>query len=162
MTPAYNDLLPVPPQGLAAVPGAEAPTLPRRPYYAHDSRLLPGAPSSVREARAYVRTALTSWCVPVAVVDDLLIITSELATNAVEHTTSTRIRIVVVVTVTAAQVAVIDQGPRRPIRPGPTPADESGRGLSIVEALAERWGHRRAGTGSAVWARAALVPEQAA
>lgn len=161
MTPAYNDLQPVPPQGLAVAPGAELAPLARRPYYAHDSRLLPGAPSSVREARAYVRAALTSWCVPVAVVDDLLIIISELATNAVEHTTSTRIRIVVVLTVTAAQVAVIDQGPRRPIRPRPTPADESGRGLSIVEALAERWGHRRAGAGSAVWARAAL-PEQAA
>nr|WP_236058432.1 ATP-binding protein [Streptomyces sabulosicollis] len=38
----------------------------------------------------------------------------------------------------------------------PTPDDESGRGLAIVDALAEAWGIRERVVGKTVWARIRL------
>jgi anti-sigma regulatory factor (Ser/Thr protein kinase) len=49
-------------------------------------------------------------------------------------------------------IGVADGEPRPPIRLHRSPLAESGRGLAIVEALAESWGYDMApGTGKVVW-----------
>jgi hypothetical protein len=55
-------------------------------------------------------------------------------------------------------VEVADANNARPVRKKATPEDEGGRGLALVEALAERWGccPRLHGIGKATWAELAL------
>ena len=54
-------------------------------------------------------------------------------------------------------VFVWDAGPRPPPRADPGADAENGRGLLLVEALSERWGHfGHDGGGKVVWA---AVPE---
>jgi len=84
---------------------------------------------------------------------------SELATNAITHTPSPRIRIIVSrPTPTCVRLAVVDKAPRRlpHLRPADTAA-ESGRGLRLIAAFADRWGYDLLGpthspSGKCCWA----------
>lgn len=82
-------------------------------------------------------------------VAELLI--SELVTNALRHTESD----VIVVDVGIngrVRVGVTDVSPWMPQRRSPRTAEAEGRGLVIVEELAERWGIEPiAGNGKRVW-----------
>ncbi|MBQ0984406.1 ATP-binding protein [Streptomyces sp. F63] len=50
-------------------------------------------------------------------------------------------------------VAVTDSGPRYPMQSSaPEEESEHGRGLLLVEALSDSWGHEAHGDGSRVWA----------
>jgi signal transduction histidine kinase len=49
------------------------------------------------------------------------------------------------------RVAVSDDGPGVPERRTPSNAQESGRGLAIVDSLAQDWGVERTTTGKTVW-----------
>ncbi|MET9913472.1 ATP-binding protein [Streptomyces sp. NPDC006476] len=121
---------------------------------------LPGrSERAPHQARALVGDTCRRWRVARRVVDDLLVIVSELVTNAVVHAPGEHVTVAVVLTPTAVGVAVIDQGPRRPIRAHvPEADDEHGRGLFLVEALADRHGAQPAAGGTAVWACLALPP----
>jgi anti-sigma regulatory factor (Ser/Thr protein kinase) len=84
--------------------------------------------------------------------DDVALLTSELATNAVLHGQRP-----IAVTVEAGghrlRVEVQDAAPALPMELDPSPEMEHGRGLAIVEALADDWGAERvAGNGKVVWA----------
>jgi len=46
---------------------------------------------------------------------------------------------------------ITDDNTQLPRRTLPAPADESGRGLTLVEALADTWGARPSSTGKTVW-----------
>jgi anti-sigma regulatory factor (Ser/Thr protein kinase) len=46
---------------------------------------------------------------------------------------------------------ITDDNAQLPQRTLPAPADESGRGLTLVEALADTWGARPSSTGKTVW-----------
>jgi anti-sigma regulatory factor (Ser/Thr protein kinase) len=84
-------------------------------------------------------------------IDDCLLVVSELATNAV-----TAGRTVVSITVEIhrdhVRVAAYDDGPGvpRPIAAGPS--DRHGRGLAIVDSLSRAWGVRPQLPGKQVWA----------
>ena len=56
----------------------------------------------------------------------------------------------------ALSVEVFDQGHVLPDRGEGEPEEESGRGLLLVEVLANRWGSRASGTGKVVWAELPL------
>ena len=111
---------------------------------------LPPAPTSPREARERAARELEGWGDPDARHAVLLLI-SELVTNAVVHARST-------VTV---DVAVRDDGPvhvtvhdESSVRPTPRRhyADRpGGRGLHLLESLAARWGVEDSRTGKTVW-----------
>ncbi|MEO6318608.1 MAG: ATP-binding protein [Acidimicrobiales bacterium] len=106
---------------------------------------------SVRAARDFVATVLRVNVFE-GDADAALLLVSELATNAVRHA-GTPFEVTVEVRGPSVRVAVIDgdiSHPPRVRRPG---ADEtSGRGLLIVEELAERWGTEVLGDGSkSVW-----------
>ncbi|MFI5551065.1 ATP-binding protein [Streptomyces sp. NPDC051738] len=109
-------------------------------------------PSVVREARAEVRRQLEGWGFAdldddVADVAELLV--SELATNALLHSTG-RFRLTLFAAHGILRCEVRDEGRRVPtvLEAG---AAENGRGMFLVEALARRWGCHRDGAGKTVW-----------
>lgn len=109
---------------------------------------LPLHPSSAGLARGMVRGA----CERVNVDGDVaLLCASELVTNALVHAVPP-IELEVVLTTRCLRVAIYDGStaeavPRHPVTPDAT----SGRGLSIVEALATRWSVEPTGSGKVVW-----------
>jgi serine/threonine-protein kinase RsbW len=117
-------------------------------------RAFPGHASQVARARRFVAGALAG-CLAAP---DAILLTSELATNAVQHSASGRGGFFTVAISHAAgrvRVTVTDDGSAT--RPAVAVADEmatSGRGLLLVDCLACRWGHvadpGRPG-GGAVW-----------
>jgi anti-sigma regulatory factor (Ser/Thr protein kinase) len=88
--------------------------------------------------------------------DDAMLLASELFTNSLRHSSSGLPGETVTVTVTAGagavRVEVADRsGPGVPeLRPAGADA-EDGRGLGIVERLAERWGWRQRGGRTVTW-----------
>ncbi|MGK4579299.1 SpoIIE family protein phosphatase [Kitasatospora sp. HPMI-4] len=110
---------------------------------------LPAVPSAVSEARAFLTKVLTSWdCAHTA--DDARLLLSEILTNAVQHARGP-LGLHLRRTGTELTVELSDQSPRLP-QPRPAAADdESGRGLLLVDALADRWGVRPGNQGKTTW-----------
>src|ERR1017187_7992280 len=101
-----------------------------------------GSPVEVRNVRDFVGR-LVGAC-PVAVAEDVVLLSSELATNAVVHTGSGAggtFCVSVRVEDTWVRVEVHDLGSdiAPAVRPAGSPG-ESGAGLGLVEMLADRWG----------------------
>ncbi|WBB64273.1 ATP-binding protein [Streptomyces sp. WMMC500] len=136
--------------------------------------MLPGrSPGTPACARRIIRPWLVAWQIPASRAQDTLVVASELTTNALVHTNSSQIIVAVQLTgreLRRLTVRVIDQGPsragwidRRSDREGRSdpegPSDDlalSGRGLAMVEALADRWGAVRRLAGTSVWAQLAV------
>ncbi|HEY6698361.1 MAG TPA: ATP-binding protein [Acidimicrobiales bacterium] len=112
----------------------------------------PRTSEQIPQARAFVREALFRWG-ETSVVDNALLVTSELFTNAVLHG-SGRIDLFVTLDPEALRIAVVDDGRRTPDRwpeQAATP-NLGGRGLRIVDALASTWGNNSDPTGrTRVW-----------
>jgi anti-sigma regulatory factor (Ser/Thr protein kinase) len=118
------------------------------------SRGFPGEASQVGRARAWLAELLPA-CAPL---DDLLLFTSELATNTTAHTRSGdpggRFTVEVTWTPQVARVVVGDQGSDEVPASAASPDDqdaylENGRGLLLIEAMAAAWG--TAGDAGARW-----------
>src|SRR5215467_5648485 len=122
---------------------------------AHRSReaaaTYPARPEHVRQARADAR-GLLAGC-PAA--DEVILCLSELATNAVLHSSSRRPGGTFTVRIGSRPGADIrlevedDGGPWLASAPDPG----SGRGLDIIGALAAEWGVATSPAGRTVWAR---------
>jgi len=115
----------------------------------------PGEAASVGKAREFVRAVLgVQW----PGLDDVLVMVSEIASNAVRHTASGD-NGWFDLTVTAAgdtvRVEIADRGsssePRIPDDGGELGVLTGGRGLRIVDALAGGWGSRGDELGRVVW-----------
>ena len=108
-----------------------------------------------RAARAFVAETLTAWNVQADEVEAAQLVVSELVTNAVLHAAdSPTIRLHLRLTHGAVRVLVSDGGRAAPDRrPHPDPrTDETGRGVWLVDAFAERWGTEMHGRdGKTVW-----------
>jgi anti-sigma regulatory factor (Ser/Thr protein kinase) len=93
------------------------------------------------------------WGVPPALADDVVLVTSELLVNAVVYGRPP-IRLALWATGEGLCVRVTDRGPENPRRLGGGLDAVHGRGLTIVEALADRWGIVATpdGAGKTVWA----------
>jgi anti-sigma regulatory factor (Ser/Thr protein kinase) len=105
-------------------------------------RSFAGQPDQVAQARHFVQGALAG-CPALA---DAVLLTSELATNAVQHSATGRGGAFVVAISHApgrVRVTVTDGGSAtRPIvAPEPEELAVSGRGLLLVDVLADRWGY---------------------
>src|SRR5690242_19827478 len=100
-------------------------------------RTFTNAPESVAAARRYVVAAVGA--VPRDVVDDVAVMVSDLPTNAVRHA-ATRFTLPVRRTSGEIRVAVTDAGAGEPAARNPSGTEETGRGLRIVDALADDWG----------------------
>ncbi|UNO44335.1 ATP-binding protein [Streptomyces sp. MST-110588] len=128
---------------------------------------VPALESSVPRARHAVRDLLKRRRVPAAdsIKDSLLLIVSELVTNAVQHAALLSPEIVLEITVGAnwVRVAVEDNHPYRPKALQANEEDIGGRGLWLVKMLTVEAGgkcdveHTVSG-GKAVWAELPLTP----
>jgi anti-sigma regulatory factor (Ser/Thr protein kinase) len=107
--------------------------------------LIDPEPPAVHRAREATRKVLAGE--PAELIDDVELIVSELATNAVNHAVSAGppargvapgIWLGVQVASGYVRVYVRDPYPAPPVQRVPDEDDESGRGLLIVEALADR------------------------
>lgn len=118
--------------------------------------LLPYAPSSVAVARQRLSTDLQDWGVFATAIDDAVLVVSELLSNALRHAhplPSGMVRVAWLWTDDHVEVAVSDGGAATEPRAGrPTLSSLGGRGLGIVEYVAERWGVRHDGETTTVWA----------
>ncbi|MGW8888801.1 SpoIIE family protein phosphatase [Streptomyces sp. NPDC055749] len=109
---------------------------------------------SVATARAFVRDTLQGWGYT-DVVDDAVVLTSELVTNAVVHA-GTAADVLCLRTEDGVRVEVSDHYPERevPLQGSgldASPERESGRGLLLCAALASRWGVEYTPTHKHVW-----------
>ncbi|MCX3285307.1 ATP-binding protein [Streptomyces sp. NEAU-H22] len=108
-------------------------------------------PSAVREARAEVRRQLEGWGLGEdgAVADVAELLVGELATNALVHAGSGfRLTLFAAHGVLRCEVTDAERRVPRVLDAG---AGESGRGMFLVDALAQCWGCHRDGPGKTVW-----------
>jgi anti-sigma regulatory factor (Ser/Thr protein kinase) len=122
---------------------------PRRTGHPGYKLELERTPQAAKEARALVRVALAVWGLEEHT-DTGMLITSELVANAVRHTSGPTVRIHVDRPAgNRLLFAVVDQAPnRRPQLCTPTPDDVFGRGLLLLDEIADRWGFDLMGSAS--------------
>jgi serine phosphatase RsbU (regulator of sigma subunit)/anti-sigma regulatory factor (Ser/Thr protein kinase) len=129
-------------------------------------------PAAVAAARKFVRDTLQSW-LPMAggpapdsgLVDDAVLLTSELVTNAVVHA-GTDVQVTCKLAGDAVEVVIRDSHPARmvpgPVRDDRIPAERTGgRGLLLPSALASAWGVSYGTDTKAVWFRMRFDGQQA-
>ncbi|MFE0201699.1 ATP-binding protein [Streptomyces sp. NPDC058985] len=118
---------------------------------------LPRHARSVSRARALLREQAASWELPQDVTDTAELLLSELMTNAYRHArvpAGRQIWARCVLTEEHLRITVTDANDTLPSPATAHLDDESGRGLSLVTALADDWGaaRRSCGIGKEVWA----------
>jgi CheY-like chemotaxis protein len=113
---------------------------------------LPADPASVAEARAFVRTTFASWDVDYELTQDVLIIASELVTNAITHANSA-CELRLAADEAKVRISVLDRGDGTPDLLAHSDTRPHGRGLHIVGALSTAWGVDRMPEGKLVWAQ---------
>jgi anti-sigma regulatory factor (Ser/Thr protein kinase) len=114
-------------------------------------------PAQIRLVRSWVREQLAATEVPAEVAADVVLITGELATNAVRHATGP-LRALLICADAAVWVGVEDAGGSAWFDPVVPDAAPAGTGLTLVAACSDRRGHfhRRDG-GKTVWAEIPLA-----
>lgn len=117
---------------------------PRERFFRRERRSVPGA-------RAFARRVLGDWGVR-GRTDDVLLCVSELATNALLHGVppGRGFLLRLLPYADGIRVEVHDSGGGVPAVPEDAP-DESGRGLLLVNGLADKWGVAERAPGKVVW-----------
>jgi anti-sigma regulatory factor (Ser/Thr protein kinase) len=113
-------------------------------------------PQAVGHARRFTRRTLRSWNVPGDAQDAILLIVSELVTNALVHTDG-RVRLDLTLVNHRLRVAVADASPRTPVKPTSIGWEATGgRGILLVEAMSAAWGSLPVSGGKQVWSEVTL------
>jgi anti-sigma regulatory factor (Ser/Thr protein kinase) len=110
--------------------------------------------TSTRDARIAVSEVALAGGLDGSARDTVLLLLSELVTNAVRHA-ATRYQLSVRIDEQTVHIEVTDADPTEPRRRAATPDHEGGHGLNLVERLADRWGTRDRADGvpgKTVWA----------
>ena len=115
------------------------------------SRRFRPEPRAPGAARRYVVERLSRWGHDEELCQRAGLVVTELTTNAVLHARSP---FIVTVRAAADEVAitVADASPEPPVLGAFDPLAQSGRGLLMVDAVADRWGTVQADEGKLVWA----------
>ncbi|MGW6140048.1 ATP-binding protein [Streptomyces sp. NPDC055144] len=116
-------------------------------------------PAEVGRARRWARSRLAGSGIGVdePLAETLILIVSELVTNAVVHTGCPAVLRMLLPGVPAeasagtVRVEVADASDRPPAPRHADGEETNGRGLELVDGLADRWGWRPEGTGKAIW-----------
>ncbi|WP_432040997.1 ATP-binding protein [Streptomyces chartreusis] len=121
-------------------------------------------PETAREARQLARVALAVWGLNDNV-EPAALVMSELVANAVRHAHGPKVRLAVHrPAVDRVYLAVTDRAPLRlPELRTPDDDDAHGRGLLLIDDLADRWGYDllgpvRARSAKRVWAELKVLP----
>jgi hypothetical protein len=111
-------------------------------------------PGSPAQARRLTRARLTGWSVCADTCDTAALVISELVTNAIVHTASSRVVCELHDHDDTVRIAVRDEGcaPGEPHPSPQRPEEEHGRGLLLVDAVCQAWGAQEYGAGLLVWA----------
>ena len=142
---------------------AAPPDVPRRrPVRMPVLRVLPGTPESASLARALAREVLGDSH---PVLETVLLVVSELVTNAIIHSLSGAAGGTVLLALCPGPAGILIQvrdngGPWRPlelVKPGI--AAEHGYGLVLVDALADSWGTLPSTQGRVTWCRISATQE---
>lgn len=126
---------------------------------------------SVHWARLHTGNTLHGWALHEVVVENAVLIVSELASNAVRHAARTdtaggensatpRLTVSLWVAECGLIVAVYDQTRCPPVQQEVSLESESGRGLALVDALSARWGFTYPSSDSGKWVYAVLSPSE--
>jgi Histidine kinase-like ATPase domain len=119
-----------------------------------------GRPEAVRDAREFTAATLAEWGVAERH-DDIVIVVSELLTNALRHAGPSPVtapahcqaRLGLLLRGPCLLCAVADASDQVPVRHEPDCLAETGRGLHVIAALADDWGCTAPGpAGKVVWA----------
>ncbi|MBC3990300.1 SpoIIE family protein phosphatase [Streptomyces sp. AC563] len=123
----------------------------------HNAALeLLGGVEAAPRARAFASGVLASWRFPTELRDLGVLATSELVANSLQHGTPP-MRLRLRRTDRRLIIEVTDGDDHLPRRRRAEPADEAGRGISIIATIASSWGSRRTPDGGkAVWCEFAL------
>lgn len=106
-------------------------------------------PESVAAARRFATQALAGTAADV--LDAVELMVSELATNCIRHT-NTAFDLKVERSKSNIRVEVTDRATGTPVMRSPGPDELTGRGLQIVNMLAQAWGvEQRTASGKTVW-----------
>jgi anti-sigma regulatory factor (Ser/Thr protein kinase) len=119
--------------------------------------VVPNRPDSTPAARAFLTRLLNGWGVEDEVIDDASLLTTELVANAVRHGAG-NVKLRVEVEDGVVQVRVHDQGTDVPTVRHADSSSMDGRGLWIVECVADEWGSDREESGKSVWFRLSGPP----
>lgn len=117
------------------------------------SLTIPGLPEHVREARTFVAKLLGELHPSL---DNAVLLTSELVTNAVMHSNSHchggTVGLLITESPGGLRIEVADQGSDRstPVVRGDVYASD-GHGLFLVQTIADQWGYLRGDAGTTVW-----------
>ena len=136
------------------------------------TRTPPTGARAVTDARRFATTTLAHWGVSDRA-DDITMVVSELLTNAFRHALSApsaalassaarrrRVRLGLLHTGSLMLCAVADPSDQLPVQRQPDELAETGRGLYVVEALADQWGYFAPGrAGKVVWATFSAATE---
>ncbi|CAM3900015.1 ATP-binding protein [Nocardiopsis rhodophaea] len=119
-------------------------------------RRFAGEPPSVKAARDWLRARLTQAGVPDQPTDNALLLLSELASNSLRHASDPAdhngFRVRVHLSRNGLRVDLHDDEPPFAMFIGPAAHDaEHGRGLFLVDAMADRWGHSASPNGSGMF-----------
>ncbi len=128
----------------------EAPSSPRRVDWTHEP-----AAEVAGVVRRRLREVLARWGVPEDVVDDAMLVVTELVANVVDHA-MTSFRLVVHLTGSVLRIAVADGSPELPVLRPFDPQARRGRGLQVIGSVARKWGCDQHEGGKVVWAELAV------
>jgi anti-sigma regulatory factor (Ser/Thr protein kinase) len=107
-------------------------------------------PEAVGHARRFTRRALRSWGLA-GDRDAVLLVVSELVTNALVHTEGP-VRLDLALVNSRLRIAVADTSPRSPVKPTSIGWEATGgRGILLVEAMSDAWGTLPVSGGKQVW-----------
>jgi len=124
------------------------------PVPPRQSLTLDPVPTAPAESRRFAHDVCGDWGVP-RVANLAELVASELVTNAVTHA-RTPMTVTLRLLDDTVSVDVRDADPRPMFRPNPgsggRPGDEHGRGLLLLDAMADAWGTSPTADGKVVWA----------
>ncbi|MFE2684523.1 ATP-binding protein [Streptomyces mirabilis] len=111
-------------------------------------------PEAALKARRLARVALCAWDMDDAC-DSAALLLTELFANAVRHARGERVRVIIKrPDEDRVYVAVVDREPRRlPELREAGAEDIGGRGLALIEEMADRWGYDLMGDGLRPWGK---------
>ena len=114
-------------------------------------RTFPGRADQIARAREFTKRVL-GLC---PVTDEAVLLVSELATNALEHTSTGdggQFQVTICRNGISLLIGVSDNGSAKIPELGPLdPESETGRGLGLVELITKRWGYCGDQDGLTVW-----------